>query len=439
MLEKERQTTDLTEEEKRSLEYLNYPTKPIVLPAGEAVASGAIRKDGEDIIIRFDKSEAGINTKEEVTVSPDHQYSLIEATTFGLDEATVRAEKGTILRDAFMEDFGVVMQKMEETGEDPFDFGTWVYYPRGKDVFHYASEYWHRLSLCMTNSTLLLDPEKKLSFQEAREKLANSVVASIGLSVGNNAAQSVIKDLRPKNYIVADPALYKLTNANRVLSLRSKDMVLSEDEKEQIINLHGLRPKWQVFAEQIHALDPFMDIFCYPEANESNLSQLIGGNRVQPKADVVIEICDTNGVKLAAAEEARRQKVPFIRLTDAGSKVSLDIRRFDLVESLPISLGVDDQELHRLSDLAENSSDDFIRFATALVGNLLDYDDEFGKLVKGGLPRVSSSLPQLGSTAVTAGGWTGEIVGRILLGHKFPERVVLDLHNLTIETRGEVM
>jgi len=117
----------------------------------------------------------------------------------------------------------------------------------------------------------------------------------------------------------------------------------------------------------------------------------------------------------------------------------MDLRRFDIDASLPISPEVGDGELYRLSGLSENSREDFFRFADALIGSHLDRNDEFGMLVKGEIPRISTSVPQLGSTAMITGGMAGEIVGRILLGHKFPERVVFDFQKLSVESFGRVI
>ena len=418
--------TDLTEGEKNSQTYLNYETRPHIFPARESVAAGLISQKGEDIILK-------VNNKE-ITVPPEHQYDMGKPTMFGLNESLVLAEGGVKVREAFDQE----QEAIGELDDQLMDYGNWAYYPRNNNLIHYTSEEWHTLAQYLSNSSLLMDPDKKLTFQEIRERFYNSVIVIIGLSVGNDIGKAIVRNLQPKNLIVADPALYKLTNANRV-TLRSTDMVLSEGEKKQQESLYGLRPKWQVFAEQIHEMNPYPNIYCYPEATKLNLSQIIGGNRVQPKASVVIDVCDTIDIKIAAAEETRRQGVVLIRATDAGSTTRMDISRFDIDHTLPISYGIIDSELYRLLRNAniQNNKDAFFEFADALVGPHTNGQNEFGMLIRGELPRVSTSVPQLGSTAMMTGAWVAEIVGRLILGHEYPERVVADFNNLTVTTYGE--
>jgi hypothetical protein len=429
----------LTEGERISRKALEYPTKPIIFNAQEAINSGAIQQKGNSIILRFNSADAERIHRDKFQVGPSEIYDLTDITVFGLDEATAKAGKGSILRDKYMDDFGRVKSQIETTGRDPIDFGTWVFYPRDKKLIHYVSEEWHRLAICLSNSMLLLDPEMKNGFFEMREKLESAVVADIGLSVGNDAKEAVVRNLRPENYILSDPADYKMTNTGRVLGLRAEDIVLSNAEKEycrthNIPNLYGGRPKWQVAAEQIHAIDPFINVFCYKKADETNLPQFLEGNRVQPRANILIEICDTLSVKVEAAKFARDLGIMFFRGTDAGSTARLDVYRYDRDKTLPLAHGVDDAKLRLLASLSGKSFENFMKFANALIGRHLNGRAEFPWLMRNFLPPVSTSIPQLPSTAMVLGGLIGEYAGRGIMGHDLPDRTVVKIFQRKVKT-----
>jgi hypothetical protein len=79
-------------------------------------------------------------------------------------------------------------------------------------------------------------------------------------------------------------------------------------------------------------------------------------------------------------------------------------------------------------------------FAAALIGeDYLQRGDEFGDLATGRLPKQYGSIPQIGSTAMMAGGAAGEIVARMALGKKYHRRFIIDPSGEINEHWGELV
>lgn len=349
--------------------------------------------------------------KEAGSLEVSQTFDLLLPTILGTMEDLVPGSEVHVLLERDLEAAQIAVN-------DPAsDYGTWVYYPRRKHLVRFAPEFWHRLVLLMRNSTLLRDPEMKLSWLEIREKLARAVVGVTGCSVGNSATIAAMMDLRPNEIKIADFKNYSLTNANRV-------RISYEDLG---------RHKAVVTAEQISEIDPFAKISVYKDGvDEANVNDFMAGNPAigEPKLSVLIEESDDPDMKIFIREKARKERIPVVMVTDMGSAVQLDIRRFDLDPTLPIvGCGVSDEELKRTrdnwrADMADRSK--FYDFFFAMVGRNHELLPEFKRIVLKEDPPVFGGVPQLGSTAMAAGGIVGEAVARIMLGFTMPERMFIN-------------
>lgn len=418
------------EEEERSLSYLNYPTRPILLEAKQAIDEGVILYDGSDILYRPKERDLELLQQEEVRIKPSNQYDLVSATIFGLNEALAKAEAGGFLREIFDKEKEVV-DDLESLEGDLRRYGIYAYYPGRRDIVHFASEEYHRLALITSNSRLLQDPEYRFDWKEVRSVFDDMVVAVAGASVGNNIAHSLAMDIRPKKIKIADPRLFKLSNFNRVRG-GYWDVVWSNEYN------FGLKNKAIGLAEQIHAIDPFMDIWVYIDGvNEGNIGSFVKGNRVEPKSDFVIEETDNPIMKLHIREKAREAQVRVVMASDVGSAVQIDIRPFDSNPNASLAVGIDDEVLYeKLDNFRKRKEGSFVEFGNALIGT--DYKrGEFGMIIDDKIPRMFSSIPQLGSTASMAAGLVTEVVARTALGYKFPERFIVDKSTLEIITWDE--
>lgn len=347
-------------------------------------------------------------------------FELVAPTVYGLLDDLI---PGSELSDRFLAEW----EKFQSEGPK---YGVPVYYPRKKHLVKFAPPEWHRLALLVRNSTLLRDPEMKMSWQKVRELFEKAVVAITGCSVGNNAAHAVARDIRPLHLKIADQKEYHLTNANRT-PLNYEDFG---------------RNKALVTAEQIHSVDPFMKISVFSEGvHPGNFKEFIGGNpeRLEPPANAIIEEADDPDIKILIREEARRQRVPIIMVTDLGSAVQLDIRRFDVDGTLPLaSCAISDEELysardHWRADLADRQK--FYDFLFAMVGRNHVFVPEFKQIILKEGPILFAGVPQLGSTAMMAGGIAAEAAARLILGFKLPERMFINKHTGKTIIEGKML
>jgi len=402
---------------------------PRIFDAKGAFDKGQITLRGESYIIKLPEGEKEI--------APDHFYDLLPATMFGLNQALVRAESGVKLREFFQHELTKFGTSMEENRGNTF--GVFVYYPRDEELVHFAPRRLHKLALLACNSSLLMDVERKLDYDQIRNIFDQVVPAIAGLSVGSNIGWSIIENIRPNAIKVSDPALFKLTNANRIVGLGYRDLVMAGNKADSsAVYLYGLREKREVFTANILAQDPFMNIFSYKGIDGGNVGRFLAGGAAEPKATIVIDVCDSLDVKMQLAQEARKQGIRLLRFSDAGSTVRVDIRPFDTNPTAPLAYGISDEDLNDLFIKAGTSETGFYDFAAGLIGkDFLTRGDEFGDLITGKISKHYSSVPQIGSTALMTGGIAGEIVARMALGFRYPERFVMDPVNLKFESWGE--
>ncbi len=326
--------------------------------------------------------------------SPD--FDLVMPTMLGLLEDLV---PGTEIMNEFLVEF--------EKCTDP-SYGDFFVYPSKAKTVRFAPRRWHQLALFVRNALLIRDPAMILSWHEIRAIFDRAVVAVTGCSVGNNAAHAIVRDIRPGQIKIADPKDYHLTNANRV-HLTFEDFG---------------RNKALVTAEQIHAVDPYIRVSPYSEgAHQGNLDDFLEG------VTLLVEECDDIDTKITIREKARVLGIPVLMVTDLGSAAQLDVRRFDLDRSLPIAAcGVSDEEIYSIQERCRKdpNRENFYDFVFAIVGKNHIYTPEFKVLAFKEEPPVFGGVPQLGSTAMMAGGMVAEAAARLMLGFDLPERMFIN-------------
>ncbi|MDX1607872.1 MAG: ThiF family adenylyltransferase [Candidatus Spechtbacterales bacterium] len=385
--------------------YLNYPNKPLILGGGDIEVA-----DNGKVYANIEQN------KKEFSFYDGSALDLIDSDNYGLIEDLI---EGSELFNSAMHEF---------SNYDKFSaYGEWVYYPASDKIVRYAPRFWHRLALVLRNSTLYRDSNVCLSWKEIRQLFDNAVIAVAGCSVGNNVARSIVQSLRPKHIKIADVKEYKITNANRV-PISYKDIG---------------RNKAQVTAEQIHSIDPFINISVYAEGvGEENIEDLILGNSFigEPAANIVVDETDDPEIKLMLWQAARKARIPVVMASDLGSAVQVDIRRFDLEPKLSLACGISDEELFTKRDAWKANVTDknsFYEFVFALVGHNYRHVAEFKRIILNQEEPLFGGVPQLGSTAAMAGAMAAESIARIILGDVRPERMFIDKNtgNVIIEGR----
>lgn len=339
---------------------------------------------------------------EDVTEQPIRTFDLVPQTVEGFLDDLI---PGSDLMNKFMAEF----ENMPSV---------WVYYPRKKDLVRFTSPSWHRLALIIRNSFLLRDPNLEKSWEEIRDIFKKTVVAVAGCSVGNSVAHGIMRDLRPDSIKIADKKNYHLTNGNRV-HLSYEDFG---------------RNKAIVTAEQIHALDPFVKISVFPSGiYGDSLSDFVDNSTV------VIEETDSPKAKIAIRKKAREKKVPVIMVSDIGSAIQLDVRRFDINPDMPLtSCSTSDDKLFTASEEFDSNPNrqNFYKFFESVVGEHYKKAVEFKKIIHREDPPIFGGVPQLGSTVMVGGGIVAEMVARLVLGHKLPERLFFQKHTGEIIHEG---
>lgn len=387
-------------------------------------------KEGGDKIERLEDGRVVFNPRNSVpfasgkiTISRENIFDLVPPTIYGLLDDLI---PGSPLMEGFLKE----MKKFESTSKkqdrDLTVYGTLVYYPRKRHLVRFAPRFWYRLALLVRNSTLLQDEDMKMDWEKVRSIFEKAVVAVAGCSVGNAVVHAIAGDLRPNHMKVADQKEYHIPNANRV-RLAYEDFG---------------RNKAVVTAEQIHAIDPFMNVSIYREGlHPANIADFVMGSKehFDPSSSVIVEEMDDPDMKILVREEARRAGIPVVMVTDLGSLVQLDVRRFDKKKNLPLAAcGVSDKELYAARDqwrrdLADR--DKFYDFAFTFIGHHYEKSQEFRSIIKKTGPILFGGLPQLGSTAMVAAGIASEAVARLLLGFQMPERMFI--HKQTGESAIE--
>ena len=376
-----------------------------------------------------------------LSIPPEDQFDLTQATIFGLNDRLTAAatspvirKDGKTLRDEFNEEWEKYTIALEKAKGNVLDYGVYAYYSERNQLVRYCPPYWHRVVSIASSSKLIADPQNKYSWKEIRDIFESTTVAVAGASVGNSITHLAVMDMRPQHIKIADKSLYKMENINRV-RLNYWDMVHSNAKRSNVTD-SLLRNKAEVVAGQLYAIDPYLNVHTYSEGlHQKNIDRFLGGSKGEPAADVVIEEVDDPRIKIFIREEARKRKIPLIMASDLGSCVQLDILRYDKNERA-LTYGCDDAKLRKSTEAVYEHPGNraiFFQFVDDLVGT--DYrQDELKNIIerKTEIP-TSTIIPQLGSTAATAGGIVAEAICRIRLGYDYPRRVIFNKRTFEVK------
>lgn len=363
----------------------------------------------DGIILQIDLSQPS-----KVTIPWNCVFDLLAPTMFGLLEDLI---PGTPLQEEFQAEwntFEIILQDSKFRIPDP-SYGEWVFYPKKSHLVRTAPRRWHRISQLIRNSTLIYEKGSEHDWKQARVKLDQMVLAVAGASVGSQMLHVTNMMLRPPSIKIADAKSYQLNNSNRVR-----------------LAYHEFgRNKAEVVANQLLENDPFVQVFPYSEGiHQNNISSFINGSDTEPKATVVIEETDDIDVKVLIREEARKQRIPVVMVTDIGRAAQVDVRRFDLDGNLTLVVGISDDELYsrkKVFDADPGSRNNFFDLVFAMSGKESIYSiEDFRKVVFQEVVPSFAGIPQLGSAAAMAAGLSAWIISRIVLGYSTPERILLD-------------
>ncbi len=410
--------------------------RPLLLDAREAHQTGSVRYlDDGTAVLRHDAVG-------ELSLAPRQQVPCIRATFDDLNKALSRLANspkladGRTLRDLYDEEAGryeeLCAEAMEAGRFEP-DYGTYVFDPRDQVLYLVAPEAWHRLALVTSNSKLLVDPDKSLSWAEIRVRLEGAVVGFAGVSVGGNVLEGWLREARPKQVKIADPDWVELTNFNRGERMTLRHVAQSRASRFDPRNSYEVSrtSKAAYIAYESSLVDPYTEFFVYEEGiTRNNLDRFLGGEPgVEPPIDVLVEEMDDLDLKVSVRQAARRHGVDVLMMSDFGHRVHLLWNPYRAEPSGRLGHGASDEEL--LASLAATKAGDrskFPAFIEALCGK--DYaGDQFKDWLEGIGEQPTGSLPQSGATAMASGAIGGKELALHVLGHAPPRgnRVIYDL------------
>ncbi|HQF57467.1 MAG TPA: ThiF family adenylyltransferase [Candidatus Magasanikbacteria bacterium] len=271
-------------------------------------------------------------------------------------------------------------------GEKIEEKGNWFYFPWSKNLVHYLPEMEHQELRTARNRNIIT--------KEEQEKLYNSTLGFLGLSVGSHVVLTLIMMGIGKRIKLADPDTISASNLNRIRA---------------DITSFGVN-KCEFIARQIYQINPYLEIEIYANGvNEENIEAFI--NQPQ-KIQVLIEEVDNLEVKISSRLAAKKNSVPVVMATDNGDNVIVDIERYDEEKDLELFNGAIGKVT--IEEFKNFSPQELPRLATKIAGPRLITARMQDSLLEVG--KSIYSWPQMGNAATLAGVSLSYVVKRILLG-----------------------
>lgn len=288
-------------------------------------------------------------------------------------------------------------------GKPTEEYGVWVYYPWSHRLVHLLDE--AEFALVRT------DRNRNKITREEQERLGQSRIGVIGLSVGQSICLTLALERGFGELRIADFDTLDLSNLNRIRN-----------------GVHSLgHLKTTNVAREIAELDPFLKVTLFNEGlSRDNIDAFLtdGG-----KLDVLVDECDSVDVKILCRQRAKAHRIPVIM--DTSDRGLLDVERFDLEPERPILHGLIDH-LHPDDAAKAKTNEEKLPF----VLPILDVD-MLSKRMKASMLEIESSVttwPQLASSVVLGGAIGAEYCRRIVLRQTTASgRWYMDLEKITGE------
>ncbi|MFF5034670.1 Rv1355c family protein [Nocardia salmonicida] len=275
---------------------------------------------------------------------------------------------------------------------DPAD-DRWVYYPWRSSLVAIVGAPAFRAIRQDRN-------RNKVTIVEQRE-LRGQAVGVIGQSAGHEIAYVIALEGTCGLLRIADFDTVELSNLNRIPG--------------GLFDI-GLN-KCVVTGRRIAELDPYLPVEIFPAGvDESSIDEFLTG------LSVVVEVCDSLDVKLAAREAARRHRIPV--LMETNDRGLFDVERFDLEPDRPPFHGLLGETME--SDLRGLSNRD----KAPHVMRILDPNQLSARLAASltEIDETVTTWPQLGSDVGLGAAIIATAVRRIGLDQALPSgRIRIDL------------
>jgi molybdopterin/thiamine biosynthesis adenylyltransferase/nitroreductase len=305
-----------------------------------------------------------------------------------------------------VDDARVQVEMEALTGSVPLkDYGRWVYYPWSGSLVHLLPpEEFQELRLNRNRNKITLTEQ---------QKLAQTTIGIVGLSVGNAVATALAIEGLSGCLKLADFDRLDLSNMNRIRAS---------------VGDVGL-PKTVLCARQIYEMNPYAQIVLFQEGlTEDNLEDFFGGD---PALDIVIDECDDIRLKFLLRERAREQGLPV--LMETNDRGMLDVERFDLEPNRPLFHGL----LDGISSAAiptRLSNEEKVQFVAPIIGL-----ETLSTRIAASMLEIGETIttwPQLGSEVLLGGAIVSAAVRKLILDRTLVSgRRYIDLAQLLSKER----
>jgi hypothetical protein len=411
---------------------LNYLLRPIVIAAEEAHRNAWVSydEDGTVILRHPDLASLTVSGVSEVRLEPHRQFPMVRATFDDLNKALSRLANSPVLgsEGTLRQRYEAELERYEDAvgtcfaaGKWEPDYGSYVYDHHAGHLYLVAPEFWHRLALVTSNSTLCRDPEARLSWTDIRARFEGTVVGFAGLSVGGNLLEGWLREARPKRVKLADPDWLELTNFNRCERASLRHAVASRGVRFDARNPYDCprvsKAVYQAYEQNL--VDPYIHFDVYAEALSVKNAErfLLGDGEGEPRIDVLVDEIDDLGMKLELRRLARRHRIDVLMLSDFGHRTQVLWQPFGSNPDLTLGLAEDERLLASFEASRQGDRTQLFACIEAFCGCNFR-GDPFEDFVEGRGEQPTGSLPQSGATAQIAGGLGGKELALFVLGHR---------------------
>jgi molybdopterin/thiamine biosynthesis adenylyltransferase len=278
-------------------------------------------------------------------------------------------------------------------GDEPDNWGGWVYYP------------WLKLCLRIPPMKelrmLRTSRNRNLITAEEQQKLYHSTIFIAGMSVGSNIVEAMVSQGIGSTFILADMDIIEPSNLNRIRSPLHH------------VGLH----KVEAISRKVWEIDPYIKIIPLNDGvNEENIKQILDEEAVT----IVIDEMDNLAMKVAIREQAKPKRLPVIMAADDGDDALIDVERYDLHPALPLFSGlIPDEIIARIKQGNLPRKELGMMIGKYFVGAEYTPLRMFESLAEVG--KTLPSWPQLGGAAALSGISLAYITKKIILGQSVAE------------------
>jgi hypothetical protein len=147
----------------------------------------------------------------------------------------------------------------------------------------------------------------------------------------------------------------------------------------------------------------------------------------------VVEEADDLRIKIEVRKRARQHGIPVFMASDLGHRSQAQLQDFAAHSSAPLGYRVPDAELLQRLERCLSTGDraHLFELVRAMLGEDFAVDEYKGWVDQVG-EQPTSSIPQSGAVAQLSGALGGKLIALHRLGHRIPERVIVDTRRLTM-------